>query len=178
MRNQGQLNFFFTSVSCLFTKHVCGPSCVAVQDAEMFGPSTRSSFRAGHSRLSDFFSRPAVCWLKVKNVNKKIIRHFHTPSIFTIMNCGGTENFFGNRKLQKTWLVTLSGPLAAILKFTQKCKQTAVSLKLSKKKNFFFFIFLHPIRCLNFWDDKNFWGAKSGPPSPATSVNFGCTAKC
>ena len=26
------------------------------------------------------------------------------------------------------------------------------------------------MRCLNFWDNKNFWGAKSGPPSPATSV--------
>ena len=44
---------------------------------------------------------------------------------------------FGNRKLQKTWLVILFGPLAAILNFTQKCKQTAVSQKLSKIKNFF-----------------------------------------
>ena len=51
------------------------------------------------------------------------------------------ENFFGNRKLQKTWLVTPFGPLAAILKFTQKCKQTAVSQKLSKIKKFFQDIF-------------------------------------
>ena len=34
-----------------------------------------------------------------------------------------------------------SGPLAAILKFPQKCKQTAVSQKLSKIKNFFQDIF-------------------------------------
>lgn len=41
------------------------------------------------------------------------------------------ENFFSS------WLVSLFGPLAAILNFAQKCKQTAVSQKLSKiKKNF------------------------------------------
>ena len=51
-------------------------------------------------------------------------------------SCRASKNF-GNRKLQKTWLVTLFGPLAAILNFTQKCKQTAVSQKLSKIKNFF-----------------------------------------
>ena len=53
----------------------------------------------------------------------------------------GAKKNFGNRKLQKTWLVTLFGPLAAILNFTQKCKQTAVSQKLSKIKKFFQDIF-------------------------------------
>ena len=66
--------------------------------------------------------------------------------------------------------MNLSGPLAAILKFTQKCKQTAVSQKLSKIKNFFK-IFFHLMRYLNCWDNKNFWGAQLVPPSPATSVN-------
>ena len=28
------------------------------------------------------------------------------------------------------------------------------------------------MRYLNYWDIKNFWGAKSGPPSPATSVKL------
>ena len=27
------------------------------------------------------------------------------------------------------------------------------------------------MRCLNFWDNKNFWGAKSGPLAHASSVN-------
>ena len=31
--------------------------------------------------------------------------------------------------------------------------------------------FLHLIRCLNFWDNKKFWGAKSGPLTHASAVN-------
>ena len=50
-------------------------------------------------------------------------------------------DFGSNRELQQTWLVTLSAPLVAILNFTQKCKQTVVSQKLSKIKNFFQDIF-------------------------------------
>ena len=51
--------------------------------------------------------------------------------------------------------VTLFRPLAAILNFAQKCKQTAVSQKLSKiKKNF----------------QNIFWGAKFGPLTHATAV--------
>ena len=46
-----------------------------------------------------------------------------------------------------------------------------LSKKLSKIKKFSRY-FLHLMRCLNFWDNKNFWGAKSIPPSPATSVNI------
>ena len=34
------------------------------------------------------------------------------------------------------------------------------------------------MRCLNFWDNKNFWGAKSGPPSPATSVKWNTLNVC
>ena len=63
-------------------------------------------------------------------------------------------------------------PLAAILNFAQKCKQTAISQKLSMVKKFFFFIFLHPIRCLNFWDNKIFWGARTGPLTHASSVKY------
>ena len=80
----------------------------------------------------------------------------------------GTQCSFN---LQKTWLVTLFGSLAAILNFTQKCKQTAVSQKLSKIKNFFSRYFFHLMRYLNYWDNKNFWGAKSGPLTHASSVN-------
>ena len=54
---------------------------------------------------------------------------------------GALVKYFCNRKIQKTWLVTLFGPLVAILKFAQKCKQRAVSQKLSKIKNFFKDIF-------------------------------------
>ena len=43
LRNPNDLNFFIISVSCLFTKHVYGPSFVPVQDTEMLGPSTRLS---------------------------------------------------------------------------------------------------------------------------------------
>ena len=118
-----------------------------------------------------FFFQASCLFTKSHKCKQKIIRHFHTPSIFTIMNCGGLKIFFGNRKLQKTWLVTLSWPLAAILNFTQKCKQTAVSQKLSKIKIFFSRHFLHLIRYLNYWDNKNFWGAKSGPLTHASSVN-------
>ena len=100
VRNPSAQKFLFISVSCLFTKHVCGPSFVPVQDTVMLGLSTRSSLLAGHSILQNFFSRPAICLLKVTNVNKKIIRHFHTPSIFTIRNCGGLKIFLviGNFK--------------------------------------------------------------------------------
>ena len=42
-RNQDELNFLLISVSCLFTKHVCGPSFVPVQDTVMLGLSTRLS---------------------------------------------------------------------------------------------------------------------------------------
>merc|ERR1712015_173731 len=71
VRNQPHFNFLLISVSCLFTKHVCGPSFVPIQDTVMLGLSTRSSLLASHSRLWDFFSRPAICLLKVTNVNKK-----------------------------------------------------------------------------------------------------------
>ena len=69
------------------------------------------------------------------------------PERVTSQDRGGVimpYDFFVNRKLQKTWPVTLSGPLAAILNFTQKCKQTAVSQKLSKVKKFFFAYFFIP----------------------------------
>ena len=33
-------------------------------------------------------------------------------------------------------------------------------------------LFVYIFGCLKFWDNKNFWGAKCGPPSPATSVNI------
>ena len=39
-------------------------------------------------------------------------------------------------------------------------------------KQILFTFFLHLMRCLNSWDNKKFWGAKSGPPSPATSVKL------
>ena len=35
-----------------------------------------------------------------------------------------------------------------------------------------FSYFLHLMRCLNCWDNKNFWGVKFGQTSPATSVNI------
>ena len=86
------------------------------------------------------------------------------------MNCKELKKF-GNRKHQKTWPVTLFRPLAAILNFPQKCKKTAVSQKLSMLKKFVY-IFFASMRCLNYWDNKKYWGAKSGPPSPATSVKL------
>ena len=66
--------------------------------------------------------------------------------------------------------MTLFRPLVTILKFTQKCKQTAVSQKLSKIKKNFQNIFLHLMRCLNFWQSFIFWGAKFGPLTHATAV--------
>ena len=81
-----------------------------------------------------------------------------------------SQKKFWYRKLQKTWLVTLFGPLAAILNFAQKCKQTAVSQKLSKIKKFSRY-FLKLMRCLNCWDNKNFWGGKFGPLTHASAVN-------
>ena len=118
-----------------------------------------------------FFFQVSCLLIKSYKCKQKNHKAFSHPLYLHYYELWGAENFFGNRKLQKTWLVTLSGPLAAILKFTQKCKQTAVSLKLSKIK-IFFCISLHPIRCLNFWDDKNFWGGQLVPPSPATSVKY------
>ena len=78
----------FIRASCLFTKHVSGPSFVPVQDTEMFILISQSF------QTVVFFSKSAVCWFRARNVNKKIIRHFHTPSIFTFMNC---------RELKKFW---------------------------------------------------------------------------
>ena len=75
--------------------------------------------------------------IKSHKCKQKNHKAFSYPLYLHYYELWGAENFFGNRKLQKTWLVTLSGPLAAILKFTQKCKQTAVSQKLSKIKIFF-----------------------------------------
>ena len=97
------------------------------------------------------------------------LKNFYCPKSLGTLWTVRSWKKFGNRKLQKTWLLTLFGPLAAILNFVQKCKQTAVSQKLSKIKKFSRYI-LHLMRCLNFWDNKNFWGAKCGPTSPATSV--------
>ena len=51
----------------------------------------------------------------------------------------------------------------------KKCKQTAVSQKLSKVKKFSRY-FLHLMRCLNWWDNKKFWGAKSGPLTHTSAV--------
>ena len=39
-------------------------------------------------------------------------------------------------------------------------------------KQILFTHFLHIMRCLNCWDNENFWGAKSGSPSPATLVKL------
>ena len=39
-------------------------------------------------------------------------------------------------------------------------------------KQILFTYFLHLMRCPNCWDNKNFRGVKSGPPSPATSVKL------
>ena len=93
--------------------------------------------KKGHpsSFLKSFFSKSAVCWSIVTNVNNKMIRLFYTPYIFTFMNCKELKKF-GNRKHLKTWPVTLFGPLVAILNFTLKCKQTAVSQKLRMVKIF------------------------------------------
>ena len=55
--------------------------------------------------------------------------------------------------------------------FALKCKQTALSQKLSMVKNFLLRYFLHLMRCLNFWESIIFWGAKSGPLSHASAVN-------
>ena len=66
--------------------------------------------------------------------------------------------------------MTLFGPMVAISNFTQKCKQTPVSQKLSMLKKFVY-IFFASYEVPKLFDDKKFWGAKSGPPSPATSVN-------
>jgi hypothetical protein len=46
-------------------------------------------------------SGPLAAILKfTQKCKQKIIRHFHTPSIFTIMNCGGLKIFLviGNFK--------------------------------------------------------------------------------
>ena len=91
-----------------------------------------------------------------------------------------TRTFFVNKQLTFFLIISITprsillkiseNLLAIILNFTQKCKQTAVSQKLSKiKKNFK--IFLHLLRCLNFWDNKNFWGAESGSLTHASAVN-------
>ena len=111
------------------------------------------------------------CLDQIWGVIKKITRHFYTPSILTFMNFYQLKTTFPNRKQQKTTLVTLFGPLAAILKFALKCKQTAISQELSMVNKFCLHIF-YIIKCLNCWDNKKFWGSKSGPPSPATSVNI------
>ena len=113
-----------------------------------------------------FFSKPAVCWFIVTNVKKKNIKHFYTPSIFTFMKCKELKKILVIGNIKKTWPVTLFGPLAAIWNFAQKCEQTAISQELSMVNKFC----LHVLWCLNYWDDKNFWGAQSVPPSPATSV--------
>ena len=117
-----------------------------------------------------FFFQASCLLIKSHKCKQKNHKAFSYPLYLHYYELWGAENFFGNRKLQKTWLVTLSGPLVAILNFTQKCKETAVSQKLSKIKNFFK-IFLYLMRCLNFWDNKKFWGAKSGPLSHASAVN-------
>ena len=88
-----------------------------------------------------FFFQASCLLIKSHKCKQKNHKAFSHPLYLHYYELWGAENFFGNRKLQKTWLVTLSGPLAAILKFTQKCKQTAVSQKLSEIKNFFQDIF-------------------------------------
>ena len=47
-----------------------------------------------------FFSQASCLFTKRQKCKQKIIRHFHTPSIFTIMNCGGLKIFLviGNFK--------------------------------------------------------------------------------
>ena len=52
------------------------------------------------------------------------------------------KNFYRPKSLGTLWdeEICKNGPLAAILKFTQKCKQTDVSLKLSKVKKIFWHI--------------------------------------
>merc|ERR1719433_1632623 len=48
----------------------------------------------------EFFFQASYLFTKSHKCKQKIIRHFHTPSIFTIMNCGGLKNFLviGNLK--------------------------------------------------------------------------------
>ena len=52
-----------------------------------------------------FFSKPAICWWKVTNVNKKILRHFDIPSIFPFMNCKKLKKILviGNFKKLDWW---------------------------------------------------------------------------
>ena len=47
-----------------------------------------------------FFFQVSCLLIKSYECKQKIIRHFHTPSIFTIMNCGGLKIFLviGNFK--------------------------------------------------------------------------------
>ena len=48
----------------------------------------------------EFFFQASCLFTKSHKCKQKIIRHFHTPSIFTIMNCGGLKIFLviGNFK--------------------------------------------------------------------------------
>ena len=41
----------------------------------------------------EFFFQASCLFTKSHKCKQKIIRHFHTPSIFTIMNCGGLKIF-------------------------------------------------------------------------------------
>ena len=119
---------FFNIIGQLFVYKTVFPS--AFRNHWRYRNVMLVSLLAGYSILQSFFSKSAVCWFIVTNLNKKFIRHFYSPSIFTFMNCKELKKF-GNRKYQKTLPVTLFGPLVAILNFAQKCKQTAVSQELS-----------------------------------------------
>ena len=55
------------------------------------------------------------------------------------------------------------------LNFAQKCKQTAVSQKLSMVNKTYF---LHLMRCLNVWESIIFWGARSGSHTHASAVKL------